>query len=54
MTGGGQFNCTEPTSSTGVLDVLVIATFVALLVVPFITTAYLAHRLRRGPAAAAV
>lgn len=49
---GGEFNCTGSASSTGFMDVLTIVVLVALLVIPFITTAYLAHRLRRQPAAA--
>jgi uncharacterized membrane protein len=51
---GREFNCidtetTDPTSFTDVLTVLLVA---ALLVTPIITTAYLAHRLRRHPGAA--
>jgi uncharacterized membrane protein len=55
---GREFNCINQTqtdhvaSSTGVVDVLAIVLLVAIVVTPFITTAYLTYRLRRSPAAA--
>jgi HAAS len=55
---GREFNCINQTqtdhvaSSTGVVEVLGIVLFVAIVVAPFITTAYLTYRLRHQPAAA--
>jgi uncharacterized membrane protein len=51
---GREFNCFEETTTdpTTFMDVLVFVFFVALLVTPLITTAYLVYRLRRQPAAA--
>ena len=53
---GREFNCITQTdhfgSSTGGVNVLAIVLLVAIVATPFITTAYLAYRLRRGPAAA--
>ena len=51
---GREFNCTESASSTSVVNALAIVLLVAIVVTPIITTAYLAYRLRRQPAAATV
>jgi uncharacterized membrane protein len=51
---GTTLNCIDRggSSSTGVWDVLVVAGLVALVIAPLVTTAYLAHRMRRHPASA--
>jgi uncharacterized membrane protein len=51
---GREFNCREfgDASSTGLTDVLAFVLFVAVLVAPIVTTAYLTYRLRRNPAVA--
>ncbi|HEU5064336.1 MAG TPA: DUF1700 domain-containing protein [Gaiellaceae bacterium] len=52
---GREINCTElPSSepSTDVADFLKFGVFVAIVVAPLVTTAYLAYRLRRQPSAA--
>ena len=50
---GQEFNCVGSSDSIGVMDVLGIVLMIAVLITPVVTTAYLAYRLRRGPAAAA-
>jgi hypothetical protein len=49
---GQEINCSGSGSSVGFTDILGIVLMVAVLVTPIITTAYLAYRLRRQPAAA--
>jgi uncharacterized membrane protein len=51
---GREINCTDfgASDSTGAFDVVKVLLLAAIIVAPIITTAYLAYRLRRQPAAA--